>query len=76
MSLQSTGPSRDERRVDGLDGLDCVRSLKQTCLLLGVSMSTLKRRIDDGSIKTIRLSARRVGIRDSDREAFLQQNAT
>jgi hypothetical protein len=38
--------------------------------------STLRRRIADGSIKIVRLSQRRVGIRDSAREAFLQENAT
>jgi hypothetical protein len=83
MSVHSTGLSREERRgghaggdPGGLDGLDHVRSLMQTAALLGVSMSTLKRRIDDGSLKTVKLSARRVGVRDSAREAFLRENAT
>jgi hypothetical protein len=73
MSLHPTG-SRDERG-GGLDGLDHVRSLRQTCLLLGVSMSTLKRRIDDGSLKTVRLSERRVGITDAARAEFLRKSA-
>jgi hypothetical protein len=84
MPLQSTGLGREERRgVDavsagggGLDGLDRVRTLKETAKLLGVSMATLRRRIADGAIKTVRLSQRRIGVLDSARQAFLQENAT
>ena len=76
MSVQSTGLSRDERRGVGLDGLDRVRTLKETAKLLGVSMATLRRRIADGAIKTVRLSQRRIGVLDSARQAFLQENAT
>jgi excisionase family DNA binding protein len=84
MSLQSTGLGREERRGvgaasaggGGLDGLDSVRTLKETAKLLGVSMATLRRRIADGAIKTVRLSRRRIGVLDSARRAFLQENAT
>jgi predicted DNA-binding transcriptional regulator AlpA len=81
MPLQSTGLGREERRgVDavsaGGDGLDRVRTLKETAKLLGVSMATLRRRIADGAIKTVRLSQRRIGVLDSARQAFLQENAT
>jgi hypothetical protein len=86
MSLQSNGLGREERRGagvgaanaggGGLDGLDRVRTLKETAQLLGVSMATLRRRIADGAIKIVRLSPRRIGVRDSAREAFLEQNVT
>jgi hypothetical protein len=36
----------------------------------------LRRRIADGAIKTVRLSQRRIGVLDSARQAFLQENAT
>jgi predicted DNA-binding transcriptional regulator AlpA len=84
MPLHSTGLSREERGagvgtagvgVGDLNSLDRVRSLKETAALLGVSMSTLRRRIDDGSLKTVRLSVRRVGVTDRAREAFLRDNA-
>jgi hypothetical protein len=55
MSLHSTGLGRE-----GGGGLDRVRTLKETAALLGLSMSTLRRRIADGAIKTVRLSQRRV----------------
>ena len=82
--LRSTGLSRDERRgVDaasagggGLDGLDRVRTLKETAKLLGVSMATLRRRIAEGAIKTVQLSQRRVGVTDRARENFLQESST
>jgi hypothetical protein len=76
MSLQSTGLGREERRGVGLDGLDRVRTLKETAKLLGISMATLRRRIADGAIKTVRLSQRRIGVLDSARQAFLRENAT
>jgi predicted DNA-binding transcriptional regulator AlpA len=76
MSLHPTEFGREGRREGGIDGLDHVRTLKETCQLLGVSLSTLKRRIDDGSLKTIRLSERRVGVLDSERARFLSENAT
>jgi predicted DNA-binding transcriptional regulator AlpA len=83
MPLHSTGLSREERGAGvgvgaaggGLDGLDRVRTLKETAQLVGVSMATLRRRIADGAIKIVRLSPRRIGIRDSDRQAFLDANA-
>jgi excisionase family DNA binding protein len=74
----STGFSRDERRggaKGGGGGPDRVRSLRETAELLGVSVATLRRMIAARTIKIVRLSPRRIGIRDSDREAFLQENA-
>jgi excisionase family DNA binding protein len=50
--------------------------LKETAQLLGVSISTLRRRIADGSIKVVRLSQRRVGISDSARENFIRESST
>jgi predicted DNA-binding transcriptional regulator AlpA len=81
MSQQSTGLRREERRGVGAasaggDGLDRVRTLKETAQLLGISMATLRRRIADGAIKTVRLSQRRIGVLDSARQAFLQENAS
>jgi predicted site-specific integrase-resolvase len=70
MLVMSSELSRDER----LDGLGHVRSLKQTALILGVSMSTLQRKIADGSLKVVKLSKRRVGITDGARAAFVRQN--
>jgi predicted DNA-binding transcriptional regulator AlpA len=58
-------------------GVDRVRTLAETADLLGISVPTLRRLIAAGTgPKVIRLSPRRLGIRDSDREAFLQENAT
>jgi predicted site-specific integrase-resolvase len=71
--MQSTVPDREEHR---LDGLDRVRSLKETAELLGLSIATLRRRIAAGAIKVVHLSPRRVGITDHARAVFLEQNAT
>jgi hypothetical protein len=87
MSCMSTGLSRDERRGSGGGGRgggpgggdggpDRVRSLRETAELLNISVATLRRRIADGAIKIVRLSPRRIGVRDSDREKFLQANVT
>jgi hypothetical protein len=75
MSLHSTAHDHNERR-GGLDNLNHVRSLKETAKLLNVSVSTLKRRIDDGSVKVVRLSARRVGVTDREREDFIRACST
>jgi excisionase family DNA binding protein len=52
-----------------------VLSIKQTCAILGVSRSTAHRLVRDGKLTTIRLSARRVGIRESDLAAFVGVSA-
>ena len=75
MSLQSTGLSRDERGF-GAGGGDRVRSIKETADLLGIGIATLRRMIAAGKGPTVtRLSARRLGIRDSHRTAFLDADA-
>jgi excisionase family DNA binding protein len=84
MSVMSTGFSRDERRGAGGGGggvkaggghPDCVRSIRETAALLNVSVATLRRMIAARTIRVVKLSPRRIGIRDSAREAFLQENA-
>jgi predicted site-specific integrase-resolvase len=57
------------------DGPDRVRSLVETAAILNISVATLRRRVAEGAIKVVRLSPRRIGVRDSAREAFLQENA-
>ena len=48
-----------------------ILSIKQACAILGVSRSTTHRLVRDGKLTTIRLSARRVGIRESDLATFV-----
>jgi prophage regulatory protein len=44
-----------------------VRSLSETAAAAGISLATLRRRIADGTgPRVVRLSTRRVGIRESD----------
>jgi predicted DNA-binding transcriptional regulator AlpA len=51
---------------------DRVRSLQETADILNVSLKTLRRMIDEGDgPRVIRLSKQKVGIRDSDRTAYL-----
>jgi hypothetical protein len=53
---------------------DYVRSLAETAAILGLSLATLRRMIAmQQGPKVTRLSARRLGIRDSDREVFLNR---
>jgi hypothetical protein len=53
---------------------DYVHSLADTAAILGLSLATLRRMIAmQQGPKVTRLSARRLGIRDSDREAFLNR---
>jgi predicted DNA-binding transcriptional regulator AlpA len=67
--------SKEERRA-GVGG-DRVRSLAETAAMLGISIATLRRLIAAGTgPKVIRLSPRRIGIRDSDRAAYLDANAS
>jgi predicted DNA-binding transcriptional regulator AlpA len=76
MGIHSTALSREERGAGLGGGGDRVRSLAETAALLNISIATLRRMIAAGTgPRVIRLSPRRLGIRDSDREAFLQDNA-
>jgi predicted DNA-binding transcriptional regulator AlpA len=73
--MYSTGLSREERGA-GIGGRDRVRSLQETAALLGISIATLRRLIAAGEGPTVtRLSPRRLGIRDSHRETFLDARA-
>ena len=56
---------------------DRVRSLRDTADLLGISVATLRRLIADGvGPKVVRVSERRPGIRDSERERWLSERTT
>ena len=53
---------------------DPVRNLRYTALVLGISVATLRRLIADGvGPKVVRVSERRPGIRDSERERWLSE---
>ena len=53
---------------------DPVRSLRYTASVLGISVSTLRRLIADGvGPGVVRVSERRPGIRDSERERWLRE---
>jgi predicted DNA-binding transcriptional regulator AlpA len=53
-------------------GVDYVRSLKETAKIANMSTDTLRRLILLGrGPRIVRLSVRKVGIRDSDRQAWL-----
>ena len=53
---------------------DPVRSLRYTASVLGISVATLRRLIADGvGPKVVRVSERRPGIRDSERERWLRE---
>jgi predicted DNA-binding transcriptional regulator AlpA len=50
----------------------CVRSLREVAAATGISIATLRRRVADGTGPVIvRMSPRRVGVRDSDFVAWL-----
>jgi predicted DNA-binding transcriptional regulator AlpA len=56
--------------------VDRVRSLRDTAAIVGVSLDTLRRLVSCGKGPRItRLSARRIGIRDSHRENWLAAQA-
>ncbi len=56
---------------------DPVRSLRYTASVLGISVATLRRLIDDGvGPRVVRVSERRPGIRDSERERWLSERTT
>lgn len=53
---------------------DRVRNLRDTASLLGISLATLRRLIARGiGPKVVRVSDRRSGIRDSERERWLSE---
>jgi predicted DNA-binding transcriptional regulator AlpA len=61
-----------------LPPLDCVRTIKQTAKILGIGEPSLRNMISKKlGPKVTRLSARRIGIRDSHRQDWLdaQQSA-
>ena len=68
-NLATNGPAESPGR-----GPDRVRSLPETASILGISLATLRRMIAaERGPKVTRLSVRRVGVRDSDRDAFLSR---
>jgi predicted DNA-binding transcriptional regulator AlpA len=83
MSAYSTGLSRAERAGGPSSGsagtewtpphnVDCVRTIRQTSLILGIGEPSLRALISKGlGPEIIRLSARRIGIKDSARESWL-----
>jgi hypothetical protein len=75
MSALSTGFSREERRGGGraaVPQIDCVRTILETAAILGIGEPSLRAMIAKGlGPQVTRLSARRIGIRDSHREAWL-----
>jgi predicted DNA-binding transcriptional regulator AlpA len=80
MSVRSTGLSRDERSGGRNGGApqqpDYVRSIRETAEILGIGVPSLRVLIRDGKGPQVtRLSARRIGIRDSHREAWLDSRA-
>jgi excisionase family DNA binding protein len=76
MATQSTGLSREERGSGAAPQLDCVRTIKETAQILGIGEPTLRTMIREGrSPQVTRLSARRIGIRDSHRQSWLDSRA-
>jgi predicted DNA-binding transcriptional regulator AlpA len=56
--------------------IDCVRSLKETAEIANLSVDTLRRLIASGrGPRVVRLSARKLGVRDSDRNTWLSNVA-
>jgi hypothetical protein len=85
MSVQSTGLSKEEKKGAqrlgtkpfGRTGipahLDVVRTVAETAVLLGLGEQTLRTMIKEGrGPQVTRLSARRIGIRDSHRQFWLK----
>jgi predicted DNA-binding transcriptional regulator AlpA len=81
MSVQSTGLSPEERSSarptrqtagEAYRQFDCVRTIKETAAILGIGEPSLRVMIREGrGPQVTRLSARRIGIRDSHRESWL-----
>jgi predicted DNA-binding transcriptional regulator AlpA len=76
MSGFSTGLSRDERSGAARPQPDFVRTIKQTAEILGIGVPSLRAMIARGEGPQVtRLSARRIGIRDSARQTWLDAQA-
>lgn len=61
----------------GGGGIDYVRTIAETAEILGIGEPTLRTMIREGRAPTVtRLSERRLGIRDSDRVAWLNTRET
>jgi predicted DNA-binding transcriptional regulator AlpA len=72
--IEAIGAYRARGPPDGVPNR--VRSLRETAALAGISLPTLRRRISDGSgPRVVRMSIRRVGVTDRDREAWLARCA-
>lgn len=78
MSISSTGLSREERGGGGVTSqFDCVRTIKETAAILGIGEPSLRVMIREGRAPQVtRLSARRIGIRDSHRQSWLDSRAS
>jgi len=63
----SNNPSKTNRRP----APDPLLSMRETASWLGVHLATVRRLVEAGKIRTIRLSARRIGIRTSEIEHYL-----
>jgi predicted DNA-binding transcriptional regulator AlpA len=71
MSIASTGLARSEKHK-----LDRVHSLGEFAAIVGISLPTLRRLISAGEGPQItQLSARRVGVRDSHGQQWLEERA-
>lgn len=74
--MTSTELARDEQ-AGYAEMPDCVRTLPENALLMGISLATLRRMIAAGAgPKITRLSERRIGIRDSHRTEWLDGRAS
>jgi hypothetical protein len=73
MTSLTTTPSRGGGGLGGAP--DRVRGIVETAELLNISVSTLRRLISAGSIQTVKLSPRRIGVLDSSRERFLRASS-
>jgi predicted DNA-binding transcriptional regulator AlpA len=71
MSLQCSAEDKhSSAKSAGL--FDCIRTVKLTAEILGIGEPSLRKLIREGRGPTVtRLSPRRIGIRDSHREAWL-----
>jgi predicted DNA-binding transcriptional regulator AlpA len=76
MTLQSTGLNREGCGSDTQARFDCVRTIKETAAILGIGEPSLRVMIRQGrGPQVTRLSARRIGIRDSHRQVWLDSRA-
>lgn len=76
MSTTSDTLISAKERKEALMRLDHVRTIEETCSLLGVSVPNFRAILARGEGPQVtRLSARRIGIRDSHRLAWLDKQA-